>query len=311
MALGLDFHGLLFLSRVRRLGPFGRTLTVGRQQMAVSQFDMARLFGTQQAAEKSGPYADVLLRGQFGACSVDSIDKSDYEGSTINHDLNLPVPKNLYDAYDTIIDLGSSEHIFDVAQAFENYARMLSIGGRVIHVLPANNFLGHGFWQVSPEVFFSRYSNKNGFGETSVFVAPERSRTNFFRVVPPPPGGRVAVRSASPLYVLAHSTKVSEGRTEDVQQSDYVEIWSVGAKPGQSNHAGSLNDGGKRESIPRALLRLQSAFILLQAIRRFRRNFLDFLRFGCHRKNPHLEKLSIDWEPFMSSSKAHDRLERT
>ena len=36
-------------------------------------------------------------------------------------------------------------------------------GGTIIHSLPSNNNCGHGFWQFSPELFFSLYNEKNGF----------------------------------------------------------------------------------------------------------------------------------------------------
>ena len=48
---------------------------------------------------------------------------------------------------------------------------MLNKDGVILHVLPANNFNGHGFYQFSTELFYSLYSPKNGYEETVVFLA--------------------------------------------------------------------------------------------------------------------------------------------
>jgi hypothetical protein len=88
---------------------------------------------------------------------VKAIDYSDYEGADIVHDLNKPIPSALENAFDLIIDGGTIEHIFDVRQTMMNLTRMLKVGGRIIHMSPANNYVGHGFYQFSPTFFYDYY----------------------------------------------------------------------------------------------------------------------------------------------------------
>jgi len=63
------------------------------------------------------------------------------------------------------------EHVFNASQGLKNVTRLCAPGGQIIHSLPANNFCNHGFWQFSPELFFSLYSDKNGYSETEIFLA--------------------------------------------------------------------------------------------------------------------------------------------
>ena len=77
-------------------------------------------------------------------------------GDTQNYiqvDLNQPIPENLYCGYDLIIDSGSAEHCFNIAQVFENYFHMLKPGGILLQYMP---FLSpnHGFWSINPTVIY-------------------------------------------------------------------------------------------------------------------------------------------------------------
>ena len=73
---------------------------------------------------------------------------------------------NLNEKFDTIIDFGTSEHIFNVVENLSNISKFCKNNGIILHSLPANNNCGHGFWQFSPELFFSLYSENNGFSDT-------------------------------------------------------------------------------------------------------------------------------------------------
>jgi hypothetical protein len=123
-----------------------------------------------------------------------------------------------------VIDFGSLEHIYNVSQAFANVSALCAIGGQILHALPANNQCGHGFWQFSPELFYSLYSEGNGYKGTHVFIANTVDETHWYEVKPPVNGGRVEVMSPTPLVALVRTTKIGSLR-QDVQQSDYAPAW--------------------------------------------------------------------------------------
>lgn len=105
---------------------------------------------------------EVFARA-LGARSVSSMDISDYEGAAVIHDLNQPVPPELCDRYDVVIDGGTLEHVFHVPVAFENCMKLTKIGGHVVIITNINNLVGHGFYQFGPELFYRVFSRENGF----------------------------------------------------------------------------------------------------------------------------------------------------
>jgi len=223
--MGIDIHGLNFLRYARKKKPFGDTITIGRQAVLVIDPVDKELVDSKCSYTKH-IYCEELLTDHFGATIVESIDKSTYEKATHIHDLNAPMPESLYQRYDTVVDLGTLEHIYNAPQALENCSRCCKRGGQILHVLPANNFCGHGFWQFSPELFFSLYCERNGYIDTEVFIADLANTARWYRVKEPAAGERVIVSSPTQLYVLVRTvlgnTDVSHS---DVQQIYYVHEW--------------------------------------------------------------------------------------
>ena len=170
-----------------------------------------------------------LLRQEFGASTVVSIDYSDYEGANIIHDMNYPISQETYSKFDTVIDAGSLEHVYNAPQALKNCSLICNkSGGQIVHILPSNNYCGHGFWQFSPELFFSLYSKENGYRNTEIFLADLSDNKYWYKVIKPHSGQRVIVTSKTPVYCLVRTvlSKQVTGDFSDIQQSDYIDLWS-------------------------------------------------------------------------------------
>lgn len=229
--MGFNNHSFNFLRYgLKRSGSFGKTATIGRHRIVMGNKYIKKMLNLSEIIDY-GDYCEKLLLTNFGSVKVDSYDFSDYEGATFTHDFNKPLPSNLTGPeylYDTIIDSGSLEHIFNVPQAFKNISNMCKIGGTILLLLPANNFCGHGFWQMSPELFFSLYSDANGYAETEVFLAGHTDNKNWYKVKKPKNGIRNALKNRSQVYVLVRTKKVRNVLHETVQQSDYVYVWGGG-----------------------------------------------------------------------------------
>jgi hypothetical protein len=106
----------------------------------------------------------------FGAEKVDSVDYCDYEGATIIHDMNTPINEQLKNKYSLVYDGGCLEHIFNFSMAIKNCMDMVKPKGLLILETPANNFFGHGFYQFSPEFFFSLLDTHNSFSNTKIYM---------------------------------------------------------------------------------------------------------------------------------------------
>ncbi len=179
-------------------------------------------------------YCDSLF-DYLGFGATDYMDLSDYEGANVLHDLNQPVPEHLHGAYDFILDGGTVEHIFNVPQALTNLDRMLSDMGRLLALNPANNWLGHGFYQFSPELVWSFWRDMLGYRVNLCAINAMRDWYGRQAIDAPPPEARSGARDHSlrklpgtGIFLLVYDvTKdATAPRIGLIQQSDYSTTWS-------------------------------------------------------------------------------------
>lgn len=284
MGIGLHEFNFLRYSKVQR--HFDKTVTIGRQRLHVAEPTVRAAFALS-SEYRNQEYCDQLLRDQFGASKVDSVDFSEYESASIIHDMNLPLPSQVVGHYDTVVDGGCLEHIYNVPQALLNCSSLCKPGGQILHMLPANNCCGHGFWQFSPELFFSLYSHRNGYSNTEVFLADLSKSSKWFRVNPPDPGQRVNVRSFSEAYVLVRTVLRERGfNHSQVLQSDYVFEW-------QDRGIASESSGvpGPRGGMVRFLKRIPALYKVAASAYHLYRPADSMYQLSV--QNPHLEELRV------------------
>lgn len=99
-------------------------------------------------------YAEKPLE-MLGFGKVESMDISDYEGAQHLVDLSKPLAEQYHNRFDFVLDGGTLEHVFDVAQSFRNIFDMLRPGGTFVSVTPFNGWPGHGFYQFQPDLVWS------------------------------------------------------------------------------------------------------------------------------------------------------------
>jgi len=219
--MGIDLHALNLIDLTARRAPLGAVLTIGRQSMSVP-FDIVRK--RLGAPLQESDYCEELLLA-LDASSVESIDYSAYEGAThvadMGRELDLPCQ------YDTLIDAGSLEHVFNVGCAFRNMIALCREGGRILHLLPVNNLSGHGFWQFSSDLIYSIYSEENGFSETEVYYASSLDTERWYKVPEAKSGVRVEVVSIEPIILLCTTRKVVEINDLSVVQPFYTRQWTA------------------------------------------------------------------------------------
>lgn len=140
------------------IGKQGITFSVAELRGWALQCGFCLNEGPLLLAEKTNsPLSDIDFFKSIGFESVDSLDCSEYEGASIICNLNNTLPSELLNRFDIVYDGGSTEHMFNVPQAFENYNKMLRVGGLIIHSLPSTGCLDHGFYMFSPTLFYDYY----------------------------------------------------------------------------------------------------------------------------------------------------------
>jgi len=183
---------------------------------------------SQRFLSEAQGYAEPLLRF-LGAQRIESVDASEYEKATIIHSMNDPIPDTLKGAFTCVLDGGCLEHIFNFPQAIRNCMEMVKVGGTFLSMTPSNNFMGHGFYQFSPELFYRVLSPQNGFAVKSMIVCELDPGSPQYRVKDPEAvGHRIVLANsiATYLFVMATRTHIADIFAAVPSQSDYAPLWS-------------------------------------------------------------------------------------
>ncbi|MBO9407705.1 methyltransferase domain-containing protein [Shimia sp. R9_1] len=152
----------------------GDFLMLGRQRWVGSRRKRsARLFqdtikarfpdlSEEDFASPDNKYSETFFE-RLGFDQVDSMDVSDFEDASIVQDLAGKLPKKLRGRFDVIYDGGTCEHVFDLPTAYRNIDRMLKPGGVLIGHSPCNNWINHGFYQITPEMVYGFWEKTLGY----------------------------------------------------------------------------------------------------------------------------------------------------
>jgi SAM-dependent methyltransferase len=243
--MGVTILNALALLEARAEGAsFERTLTLGRLASFLSPRDLARIaralppesaFAKAIARGESPTFMDDLFRA-MGAREVETLDVSAFEGATIVHDLNQPLPEALHGRFDAVVDGGTLEHVFNVPVAMKNSMDAVAPGGRFYASLPANNYCGHGFYQFSAVFFYRVFSPQNGFTLEKLLVGRAWAHGRWldgpaFDVTDPNVmRERVNIGGDGGLLFLVQARKDAAATVFATwpQQSDYSAQWAQG-----------------------------------------------------------------------------------
>lgn len=231
--MGVDNQTLDVLLEAKRMGvSFASTIMVGRQnfyKVSPSALAQALQVSTHEAETLLSHHFIEPLLASFGASRIESLDYSAYENATTIHDLNTPIPSHLKNSFSCVFDGGTIEHVFNFPQAIKNCMEMVALGGHFLSCAVANNCMGHGLYQFSPELYFRVFSPENGFQIEDIFVWEADRNSPWYRVTDPAIlGQRVELLNTRPtaLSVIARRISIQEIFKNTPQQSDYKAVWS-------------------------------------------------------------------------------------
>ena len=139
--------------------------------------------------------------------------------------------------FTVVFDGGSLEHIFNFPVAIRNCMEMVQCNGHFIGIVPCNNYMGHGFYQFSPELFFRIFTEENGFKMEKMILYETSPMARWYQVFDPQEIGRrveVRTRRNTLLIIQARKVAVKSLFTTTPQQSDYAAIWQGCNKDGHT-----------------------------------------------------------------------------
>ena len=192
MGIDRDVAKFLLSAREQRVN-FKKSLMLGNQSFQFFKYDYTHLADVFKLDNFTRVKTATDFLQFLGAEEIAAMDFSDYEGAEIIHDLNKPVGDELKEKFTFVLDGGTTEHIFNFPVALANAMEMVEVGGHLVIITGGNNFLGHGFYQFSPELFYRALSQENGF-EVKRMIAAE----NLERIQ------AVAAELNCPLEIVGH-----------------------------------------------------------------------------------------------------------
>ena len=215
--MGIDRSSLnAILISCRHIKNKQNLLTLGRQQIHTSQqnnIDIGDKFNTNLSEIIYGNYCETFF-SSIGFINIDSIDNSNYEGAKYVHNLNYPILEDFKNKYDYIYDGGTTEHIFNIPQVFENIIDMLNIDGLFVSVTCNNNFSGHGMYQFSPELYLLCFNQKYGMEIVDIYIGENGKTSDEWKNVNSFNGYRNLDKFNSTLetYIIIIARKISNER---------------------------------------------------------------------------------------------------
>ena len=243
--MGLTVHEIKFLLWARQGGvDFSNVMMLGRQKFYLDVPSMREAlagFGTNKKKAEvealfldQNGYAEPFLK-LLGANETCSMDASAYENATHVFDMNQAIGNELKGKFSVVMDGGSLEHIFNFPTAIRNCMEMVKINGHFVSFCPCNNYLGHGFYQFSPELFFRILSEKNGFKVEKMILFEAPTMAKWYEVKDPEElGRRVELRTWGRARLAIQARKIADKTIFETtpQQSDYSAMWT---SPGGDN----------------------------------------------------------------------------
>jgi protein YibB len=162
-------------------------------------------------------YFSENLFKELGFDSVESLDNSDYECPTHIQNMNLPLNPELKGKFSFVFDGGTTEHVFNSVQCYQNIIDLLEVGGIFLSVTCNNNFSGHGFYQFSPEFFISCFREEYGMELLDLHIAKNNStKEEWVRVNSlddqPAKRNTTKIHGAEETYIITIARKISEGK---------------------------------------------------------------------------------------------------
>lgn len=109
---------------------------------------------------RGSTFHDILTKN-YGIDEIKILDLFDSRAD-LQIDMNNPVNKEWHEYFNTVIDVGSIEHVFDTKQCLWNLFSLVQTGGHLMIVTPCKGYFRHGIHTFCPNTFASAFQI-NGF----------------------------------------------------------------------------------------------------------------------------------------------------
>ena len=131
---------------------------------ARGKIDFPALRSLAEIREKDSqtPRVEQFYRA-LGFSRYDAIDiNSKYQSLVMDLNRDLDTSYGFRNAYDLVVNTGTSEHVFNQAAFLRNAHNLARPGGLMAHVVPFTGYINHGFYNYQPNLFYD-LASANGY----------------------------------------------------------------------------------------------------------------------------------------------------
>jgi hypothetical protein len=129
--------------------------------------------------------------------SPSEIQAIDFDGTPLARPLDLNYPIDLGRQFETVINHGTAEHVFNIGQVFRTIHEHTAPGGLMFHESPFTGWIDHGFYDLQPTLYFD-LAEFNGYALQGMLIANLVSKAV------------IQVRGRESLYELIRERKIPE-----------------------------------------------------------------------------------------------------
>jgi hypothetical protein len=159
--MGINFSHLGFYDLCHQTGTW-RTpvISLGTQDIHEPK-DEIRAFALRNRHENLAADQTVrsLFRDRYSV--VEYLDGDLNDRADLRLDLNAALPGDLVGRFSTVLNAGTVEHVFDIAQALANIHDLIAPGGTIVHIGPIS-WYQHGYYNLNP-LLFSELAKLNNY----------------------------------------------------------------------------------------------------------------------------------------------------
>jgi SAM-dependent methyltransferase len=142
--------------RKRDLIKGNRIVELGAQSVCAAPEIVSRILNEYGMGSRNPEPIDTAIRlyAEMGFNEYACIDASGQHGALV-FDLNYDLREHhdFHETYDVVTDLGTAEHCFNQYAVFKNLHELCRPDGLMIHALPVQGNVNHGFYNYHPRFF--------------------------------------------------------------------------------------------------------------------------------------------------------------
>lgn len=158
--MAISLVGLQLIASLYKHGVLSNrrsVIEIGAQDLFPKQDDVANLLSRLVGLQRN---PDTVITSDFlykslGFTMYKCID-ADGRHNALKFDLNACLVEDykFLEKFDLVTNLGTTEHVFDQCRVFKNIHDLCANNGIMIHEVPFQKYLNHGFYNYQPTFFY-------------------------------------------------------------------------------------------------------------------------------------------------------------